>query len=50
MSNKQRGLLAIIILITATIMISACTYSLSTPPAATPTGLARDRPRVDRRA
>jgi LysM repeat protein len=37
MSNKQRGLLAIFILIAATIMISACTYSLSTPPAATPT-------------
>jgi LysM repeat protein len=37
MSNKQRGLLAVIILIISTVMISACTQSLSSAPAATPT-------------
>jgi LysM repeat protein len=37
MSNKQRGLLAVFILITLTAMISACTQSLSSAPLATPT-------------
>jgi LysM repeat protein len=37
MSNKQRGMLAIFILIISTVMISACTQSLSSAPAATPT-------------
>jgi LysM repeat protein len=37
MSNKQRGLLAIFILIMSTAMISACTQSLSSAPVATPT-------------
>ena len=39
MSNKQRGLLAIFILVTSTVIISACTQSLSSAPAATPTML-----------
>lgn len=42
MSNKQRGLLAIFILVAMTIMISACTQSLSAAPAATPTLLPPD--------
>ena len=37
MSNKQRGLLVIFILVVSTVMISACKQSLSTAPAATPT-------------
>ncbi len=37
MSNKQRGLLVIFILVISTVMISACTQSLSSAPAATPT-------------
>ena len=37
MSNKQRGLLAIFIIVISSVMISACTKSISTPPAATPT-------------
>lgn len=37
MSNKQRGSLAIFIIVISSVMISACTQSLSTPPAATPT-------------
>jgi LysM repeat protein len=37
MSNKQRGLLAVFILILSTTIISACTQSLSSAPAATPT-------------
>lgn len=37
MSNKQRGLPAIIILIISTVMITACTQSLSSAPVATPT-------------
>jgi LysM repeat protein len=37
MSNKQRGLLAIFILVLSTIMISACTQSLSSAPVATAT-------------
>jgi LysM repeat protein len=37
MNNKQRGLLVIFILIISTVMISACTQSLSTAPKATPT-------------
>jgi LysM repeat protein len=37
MSNKQRGLLVVFILLIATLTISACTQSLSAPPAATPT-------------
>jgi LysM repeat protein len=37
MSNKQRGLLAVFILIISTVMISACTQSLSSAPVATPT-------------
>ena len=37
MSNKQRGLLVIFIVVISTVMISACTQSLSTAPAATPT-------------
>ncbi len=37
MSNKQRGLLAVFILIMSTVMISACTQSLSSAPVATPT-------------
>ncbi|MDP2776596.1 MAG: LysM peptidoglycan-binding domain-containing protein [Anaerolineales bacterium] len=43
MSNKQRGLLAIFIFVISTMLISACTQSLSSVPAATqtliPTGL-----------
>jgi len=42
MSNKQRGLLAIFILLTAVMLISACTQSLSSAPAATPTLLPPD--------
>ena len=42
MSNKQRGLLVIIIVVISTVMISACTQSLSTPPAATPSILPPD--------
>ena len=42
MSNKQRGLLAIFILVTSTVIISACTQSLSSAPAATPTLLPPD--------
>ena len=37
MSNKQRGLLVIFIVVISTVMISACTQSLSSAPAATPT-------------
>ena len=37
MSNKQRGLLVIFILVISTVMISACTQSLSSAPKATPT-------------
>ena len=37
MSNKQRGLLAIFILIVSSMLISACTQSLSSAPVATPT-------------
>jgi LysM repeat protein len=37
MSNKQRGSLVIFILVISTVMISACTQSLSSAPAATPT-------------
>jgi LysM repeat protein len=37
MSNKQRGLLIIFILVISTVMISACTQSLSNVPVATPT-------------
>lgn len=37
MSNKQRGLLAVFILMITTVVISACVMPLSTPPAATPT-------------
>jgi LysM repeat protein len=37
MSNKKRGLLAIFILVLSTIMISACTQSLSSAPVATAT-------------
>ena len=37
MSNKQRGLLVIFIFVVSTMLISACTQSLSSVPAATPT-------------
>ncbi|MDO8752419.1 MAG: LysM peptidoglycan-binding domain-containing protein [Anaerolineales bacterium] len=37
MSNKQRGLLVIFIFVASTMLISACTQSLSSVPAATPT-------------
>ncbi|CAG1001236.1 hypothetical protein ANAEL_02978 [Anaerolineales bacterium] len=37
MSNKQRGLLVIFILIISSVMISACEQKLSTPPATTST-------------
>jgi len=37
MSNKQRGLLVIFIFLVSTMLISACTQSLSSAPAATPT-------------
>jgi LysM repeat protein len=37
MSNKQRGMLVIFILVISTVMISACTQSLSKVPAVTPT-------------
>jgi len=37
MSKKQRGLLAVFIIIMSTVMISACTQSLSLAPVATPT-------------
>lgn len=37
MSNKQRGLPVIFILVISTMLISACTQSLSSVPAATPT-------------
>lgn len=37
MSNKQRGMLVIFILIISSVMISACTQSLSNVPVATPT-------------
>jgi LysM repeat protein len=37
MSNKQRGLLVIFILVISSVMISACTQSLSSVPVATPT-------------
>jgi LysM repeat protein len=37
MSNKQRGLLVVFILVISMVMISACTQSLSSAPAATPT-------------
>jgi LysM repeat protein len=39
MSNKQRGLLVIFILVISTLMIAACTQSLSAAPATTPTKL-----------
>ena len=39
MSNKQRGLLVIFILVISMVMISACERALSTPPAATATVL-----------
>jgi LysM repeat protein len=39
MSNKQRGLLVVFIVVISTVMISACTQSLSKAPAATPTVL-----------
>jgi len=42
MSNKQRGLLAIFVFIVITAMLSACTQSLSSAPAATPTLLPPD--------
>ncbi len=42
MSNKQRGLLVIFILIISTVMISACTQSLSSAPAATATVIPPD--------
>ncbi|MBK8824841.1 MAG: LysM peptidoglycan-binding domain-containing protein [Anaerolineales bacterium] len=37
MSNKQRGLLVVFIFIVSTMLISACTQSLSAAPVATPT-------------
>ncbi|MBK6790947.1 MAG: LysM peptidoglycan-binding domain-containing protein [Anaerolineales bacterium] len=37
MSNKQRGLLAVFVIVVSTLLISACTQSLSAAPAATPT-------------
>jgi LysM repeat protein len=37
MSKKQRGLLAVFIIILSTVMVSACTQSLSSAPVATPT-------------
>ena len=37
MSNKQRGLLVIFIFVVSTMLISACTQSLSSVPATTPT-------------
>lgn len=37
MNKKQRGLLAVFILLISTMIISACTQSLSSAPAATPT-------------
>ena len=37
MSNKKRGLLAIFIFVISTVLISACTQSLSSAPVATPT-------------
>jgi LysM repeat protein len=39
MSNKQRGLLVVFIVIISTVMVSACTQSLSSAPAATSTPL-----------
>ncbi len=42
MSNKQRGLLVVFIFIVSTMLISACTQSLSAAPAATPTLLPND--------
>jgi LysM repeat protein len=42
MSNKQRGLLVIFILLISSVMISACKQSLSTPPAATATVIPQD--------
>lgn len=39
MSNKQRGLLVVFIVIVSTVMVSACTQSLSSAPDATPTPL-----------
>ena len=42
MSNKKRGLLAIFILVISTIMISACTQSLSSAPVATATVIPPD--------
>lgn len=39
MSNKQRGLQAVLIFVLSTILISACTQSLSQAPLATPTFL-----------
>lgn len=37
MSKKQRGMLAVFIFVVSTMLISACTQSLSSAPAATPT-------------
>lgn len=37
MSNKQRGMLVVFVLVIITVMTSACTQSLSSAPAATPT-------------
>jgi len=37
MNNKQRGLLVVFILVISSVMISACTQSLSSAPVATPT-------------
>lgn len=42
MSKKQRGLLVIFIVVISSVMISACTQSLSSAPAATPTLLPPD--------
>ncbi|MBF8256411.1 MAG: hypothetical protein HW375_1318 [Anaerolineales bacterium] len=42
MSNKQRGLLIIFIFVISTVLISACTQSLSSAPVATPTLLPAD--------
>ena len=39
MRNKKRGLLIIFIFLISTVLISACTQSLSSPPVATPTSI-----------
>ena len=39
MSNKQRGLLVVFIVVISTVVVSACTQSLSSAPDATPTPL-----------